>query len=453
MSENSTISYKEMECAPVSQCKESSIEVEKKLKERVRILEVFLGEQLNEIPDYHTLFLKKQEDLNIIFLQWIRERSLLKLSAAITLVAEFETDRTRLLIRALEYALNEINDESLYYDVIDELLKFKSINFTRILSDTNIAKRQRLSSIGANRFNDIIPILMKYEGKFNHIYTLLVENEQYLTEANRALILSNSNGLNNPTSIESVYRVLCKFSNAQLLDICLLNGSPAHCFVALQILHNDSTISSSEIKRICVILSNKGTAGKVSALLLQEKDGYGICSKTIQKRVLDGDYEEFMNLVTQTETKRKIQEASSLEGSIAEFQFAAQLMHHYMFISLEVPLLGILPRQCIDVVPTSTQKRNYRILKVLQQEKIMVLSEVTDMSREALTIPLLNIGDEVELKFSCPADILIPEVVGCRLAKVVIKNMPKWLDYKKIHHAVVVSQTSFVNYTLKLVSK
>lgn len=286
MSENSTISYKEMECAPVSQCKESSIEVEKKLKERVRILEVFLGEQLNEIPDYQTLFLKKQEDLNIIFLQWIRERSLLKLRAAITLVAEFETDRTRLLIRALEYALNEINDESLYYDVIDELLKFKFINFTRILSDTNIAKRQRLSSIGANRFNDIIPILMKYEGKFNHIYTLLVENEQYLTEANRALILSNSNGLNNPTSIESVYRVLCKFSNAQLLDICLLNGSPAHCFVTLQILHNDSTISSSEIKRICAILSNKGTAGKVSALLLQRKNGYGVCSKTIRTRHL-----------------------------------------------------------------------------------------------------------------------------------------------------------------------
>lgn len=453
MSENSTISYKEMECAPVSQCKESSIEVEKKLKERVRILEVFLGEQLNEIPDYQTLFLKKQEDLNIIFLQWIRERSLLKLRAAITLVAEFETDRTRLLIRALEYALNEINDESLYYDVIDELLKFKSINFTRILSDTNIAKRQRLSSIGANRFNDIIPILMKYEGKFNHIYTLLAENEQYLSEANRALILSSSNSLNNPSSIESVYRVISKFNNAQLLDICLLNGSPAHCFVALRILHQDSSIPSSEIKRIYAILSNKGTAGKVSALLLQRKNGYGVCSKTIRTRILDGDYHEFVNLVTQTETKRKIQAAPSLEGTIAEFQLAAQLMHHYMFTSIEVPLLGILPRQCIDVVPTSTQKRSYRILKVLQQEKLMILSEVTDMSKEALTIPLLNIGDEVELKFTCPADTLIPEVVGCRLAKVVIKNMPKWLDYKIIHHAVVVSQTSFVNYTLKLISK
>ena len=423
------------------------------LKERVRILEIFLGEQLNDIPDYQALFRETQEEFNIIVLQWIQGKAWVKLRAVITLVAEYELDRTRVLICALEYALSKINDESLYYDVIDELLKFKSINFTRILSDTNIAKRKRLSSVGANRFNDIIPILMKYEGKFNHIYTLLAENEQYLTEANRALILSNSNGLNNPSSIESVYRVLCKFSNAQLLDICLLNGSPAHCFVALQILHKDSSISSLEIKRVCSVLSNKGTAGKVSALLLQRKNGYGVCSKTIRTRILDGDYHEFVNIVTQTETKRKIQAAPSIEGTIAEFQLAAQLMHHYMFTSIEAPLLGILPRQCIDVVPTSTQKRSYRILKVLQQEKLMILSEVTDMSKEALTIPLLNIGDEVELKFTRPADTLIPEVVGCRLAKVVIKNMPKWLDYKIIHHAVFVSQTSFVNYTLKLISK
>lgn len=420
------------------------------LAERIRILEVFLEDRLKDIPDYKSLFKESTEHINTTILSWISGGDLLSLRGVLVYVTEFSVTYTKTLVVSIEYALCKLTDDIQYFNVVEELLKFRSINFTRIICDSNISQRQKLSPEGIKRLNELIPILMKYDGKFNHIISYLEANEQYITNENRALIMSCSDKINDLTSIKIVFRSIGKLSNSQLLDVCLHKEGPCYCFIILEILQHDKTISSEDIQRICTQLRKKGVVGELGTILLQRQNIAGVCTPIARKRILEGNYSEFMECLQKFENHRRLKEATAMEGHLMDFRLAAQLMHHYMFISHEVPLLGLLPRQCIDSVPSETEIKRYRILKVYHDAKIMILSEETDMTNEAALIPLLNIGDEIELKFTCPRDTLIPEVVECRLANVNVINMPGWLDYKKRHHAVVVSRESFVDYTVQL---
>lgn len=427
------------------------------LTRRVRIQEVFLEDRLRDIPDYSSLFQLSAEEFYSVFHSWIIKADLLKLRGALVYVTEFNTQDTRLLVLALENSLSIIEDEKQYFNTIEEVIKFPSINFTRVICDTNIARRHLLSDEGIRRFNSLIPILLKHEGKFNHIFAYLADNEQYISAENRSLVLSHADKATNPNSIEALFSIIGKLDYTQLLDICLQRGGTAYCFLALKIIKEHIDISYNDIQRISKLLNIQGPAGRIASLVLLKQTGKGLCPVSSQKRIWDGDYYEYTQRVNQYEldikNKRKLQEAYLLEGTMMEFRLAAKLMHHYMFMSQDSPLLGLLPRQCIDSVPSDKSIKRYRVLKVMPQFKLMILAEESDVTYDALSIPLLNIGDEVEVKFTCPKNTLIPEVAECRLANVKISNMPRWLDYKVKHYAVVVSQESFVDYTLKLISK
>lgn len=427
------------------------------LTKRVRIQETFLDDRLRDIPDYNSLFQLPTEDLYSIIHSWIIKADIWKLRGALVYVTEFNTSDTRLLILALEDSLSFIEDEKQYFDTIEEVLKFPSINFTRVISDTNIAKRHLLSDEGVKRFNSLIPILLRHKGKFNHVFAYLADNEQYISAENRSLVLSHVDKATNPNSIEALFSIIGKLDYTQLLDICLQREGTAYCFLAIKIIKEHIDIFYNDIRRISKLLNVQGPAGRIASLVLLKQTGKGLCPVTSQKRIWDGDYYEFTLRVQQyeldIENKRKLQEAYLLEGTMMEFRLAAKLMHHYMFMSQDSPLLGLLPRQCIDNVPSEKSIKRYHVLKVMPQFKLMILAEESDMTYDALSIPLLNIGDEVEVKFTCPKNTLIPEVAECRLANVKISNMPHWLDYKVKHYAVVVSQESFIDYTLKLISK
>lgn len=427
----------------------------KELNGRIFLLESFLGEKLKTIPDYESLCNDPDNSILSTIHKWLTDKDFDMINGLLVYISKIEMSKTKIITESIGSLLRIIDDELHYFDLLEILIKFNPSIFARTIHNNNYISRHKLSKVGIDRINNLIPLFFSGKDKYHYILPFIAEYNEYITPENRTYILSQSHKAVKPTAIESLYHIICGLTPTQMIEVFLQKEGIVFCFQIFWLLMSNKSFTSKYIHAIASDLEKKGIAGKIaSQILRKQKIDNKICNNNSLQKIKAGDYEEFARVINAYEQKidnsNKLKQSELLQGNILEMKLGSQMIHHYTFVNQDVPLVGILPRQCVWDLPSKNAIKRCRVLKVLKEHKLMIVTEEFDNTKEALYVPLLNIGDEIELKFSNWNKNIVWEVIGCKFAKVDIQNMPRQVDYRKKYIAIVLSQTSFVEFVVKI---
>ena len=111
----------------------------------------------------------------------------------------------------------------------------------------------------------------------------------------------------------------------------------------------------------------------------------------------------------------------------------------------------ILPKKYCGEQLQINKPIKVQIVHVDKYNHIMYVSEFENVtSREILEIPLLNIGDKIEVSFYKR----YPKAHGCHgLVNVLIVPSQKFIDFKKRYEAQVTSRKEQFTYEVKIIKQ
>ena len=109
----------------------------------------------------------------------------------------------------------------------------------------------------------------------------------------------------------------------------------------------------------------------------------------------------------------------------------------------------ILPKKYCSEQLQINKSIKVQIVHVDEYNHIMFVAEYENVtSKEILEIPLLNVGDKIEVSFYQRS----PKAHGCHgLIKVQIVSLPKFVNFKKRYVAQVINRKDLFTYEVKLI--
>ena len=266
---------------------------------------------------------------------------------------------------------------------------------------------------------------------------------------------------NNPECYKKFARIL-NLSFDDEVKIIIENATHASYYRLYEILcQYKQNHSVSKAKVLSEDIFSKITDVSYQASLIKKLIEYDICGskfgknesmllRSIASEGFDKYYNECVGRNNKIKSQEQIRCAYKHIGEYRTCIVKKEYQNHYGLTSLE-GMGVIMPKKFCDEQLRINKSIKVQIVHVDTNNHIMYVSEFENVtSREILEIPLLNIGDKIEVSFYKRN----PKAHGCHgLVNVLIAHSPKYIDFKKRYEVQVTSRKDQFTYEVKIIKQ
>lgn len=311
-------------------------------------------------------------------------------------------------------------------------------------------------------FESILEFLFAQESKFHHTLSLVCPYRDCLSKRMKIVIGENSDKLpNNPEYYNKFARIL-NLSFDEEVKIIIKNATHASYYHLYEILSQyKQNHSAAKAKLLSENIISKITDVSYQADLIKKLIEYDICgskfgkydSMLLQSIVSEGFdkyYKECVGKNNKIKSQEQIRCAHKHIGEYRTCIVKKEYQNHYGLTSLE-GMGVIMPKKFCNEQLRINKSIKVQIVHVDTNNHVMYVSEFENVtSKEILEIPLLNIGDKIEVSFYKRN----PKAHGCHgLVNVLIAHSPKYIDFKKRYEAQVTSRKDQFTYEVKIIKQ
>ena len=311
-------------------------------------------------------------------------------------------------------------------------------------------------------FVSILESLFAQESKFHHTISLVYLYRDCIDKRIENVIRENVDKLpNNPEYYMKFARVL-NLSFDEEVKILIEDGSQASYYRLYELLYQyKQNHGASKAKLLAKDILSRILDKSYHADIIKKLIGYYICDSKVDinelvllQNILNEGFERYhkecMGRTNRIKSQEQIRNAHKHIGEYRTCIVKKEYQNHYVLTSLE-GMGVILPKKYCGEQLQINKPIKVQIVHVDKYNHIMYVSEFENVtSREILEIPLLNIGDKIEVSFYKR----YPKAHGCHgLVNVLIVPSQKFIDFKKRYEAQVTSRKEQFTYEVKIIKQ
>ena len=309
-------------------------------------------------------------------------------------------------------------------------------------------------------FEVVLKSLFAQESKFHHTISLVYLYRDCIDKRIENIIRENVDKLpNNPEYYMKFARIL-NLSFDEEVKILIEDGSQASYYRLYELLYQyKQNHSASKAKLLAKDILSKILDKSYHADVIKKLIGYCICDSKVGinelillQNILNDGFERYhkecMGRTNRIKSQEQIRNAHKHIGEYRTCIVKKEYQNHYGLTSLE-GMCVILPKKYCSEQLQINKSIKVQIVHVDEYNHIMFVAEYENVtSKEILEIPLLNVGDKIEVSFYQRS----PKAHGCHgLIKVQIVSLPKFVNFKKRYVAQVINRKDLFTYEVKLI--
>lgn len=311
-------------------------------------------------------------------------------------------------------------------------------------------------------FDDIVKLMLADTDKLVAGLEFLVPFADMIRPIHHQLLIDCANSVSKPDAFEALFLLLGKTTEDRVALACKIGTPPSLYALYLTLAHAEEKYGVWHIHGLSTLndslnaLPNNYGATLIKKVILKEvfhEDGFDDDMEV--EVVLRGGYEAYFGLIARKNSKdtykKRIRNLRDYIGQELEFKVISIYKHHlflqatgsFGFIAL-MPLIASNKRVKIRDVITA------KVVSVINGTKMVLVSQKLLPKKKLESINVLDIGDELEAKFSLYNEKLSAELLGYKQVRANIVSFPHNFDYKK-HHRVKVVASRLANCDISVI--
>lgn len=380
-----------------------------------------------------------------------------------TYIAVNKSQETKLYLTYISRALEKPISAPHFINFIACVLNIESQLFLRSIAVANKNVYGKLDEKAINTLNAIVPVIIKTAKKQKHALEILIDYKEYISIDTKKFLYRIGEGISSYEALDYLCEILNMGIKKRLSYLIKISTNQALYLLISDIkkyvsssMGESKYVKLETIKYCCEELEKQTEECKFVAHILRERY---IEKKFNQEhnKILKSNYDDFVSSLRMTiYNEIAVDVKNSIIGTVVRAQIASELKYHYQFtynntyegFRIIVPkdlckrTYSVENKDCtlIHVKGFLNRKTNF----FYGTEKSATLSDIRSYN-------ILEVGDEVELRFKIKDKRLNVQVIGYNMIIGKLKFIPQNFNYKIKHKAVVSKIENLVLYEFKII--
>ena len=380
---------------------------------------------------------------------WVKEGRQSELHAWLENLREEEVKEVRQVVAEM-YSSRSFEDDD-FWPLTIALLEGNAKLLRKPIADAvkSYSDCEGLTCSG-DQMSHAVELLLSDNDKVHQGMDFLIPFKSQLTTESKETLVSNAKYINSPEGFHTLFFLLGASFQEKLNIFEKLEDNLAAQFVTYEVLSNDEEengiwhVQSAANLDAVLGAMRKSYGGRIVYNLIRKSvfhEDADINDKEAEELAASG-FEGISRMVSLKEAKDRdnqfIQDMPSFVGKELPFTVNKVCSNHYFILSHNYRAL--LPIKFSKDSYAEGDEISAKVLKAFTKSKFFLVTQKPATSKQLEAIPIVNIGDFVEVRFSISPStgIVVPSVQGYPFLHADVVDYPRDFDYKKKYRAEVV---------------
>lgn len=357
--------------------------------------------------------------------------------------------------------LNLCNNADDFWFIISSLLSCDISIFRKPLTEVILHKNNLSTYAPAGPIlTSVVKRLFTFDHKYTQSIDLIYPFRQYLSDDLRDYIYKSTSNLSEPEDYDRFFE-LTNINTDKAVDFLIAENTIASSYTLYELLNtfrnNHNNISYQNYIRLCLKrIPVKTTANRyihdlVTVFILREEPSFFKRKALIELK--SGGFKTFREIcIAKADKDKKRNLVAHLEdyvGKIVSGKIIQDYQNHYLISSNDISIL--LQHSWAAKKHFVDDSLSVKITSVSKSHKTMFGTEIDDTYELPPVQPLLEIGTEVEVKFSELNGGYIPDIKKAfSQIKARVISYPDNFDFRKKYAAIVTREKGKFEFDIRL---